>query len=254
MERKYTIYAVDFDGTLCESAYPGIGAPNMFLIEHLKKRRSQGNKIILWTCRCGEHLKAAVDWCRDLGLEFDAVNENIPEHLQMYDSESRKVFADVYIDDKAINKPKYHVPFMVPEGENHLMDISLFAQSLNGREYSCGMFTQEEIQTAFERGWVIVTGASDDLMEFEGAFSDEGGCFDGGKVYFSPKAVYNGEDDRSEFPNCIEAFWCNKEELDENGRVIPWTYKTTIPHETFMVYEYGEPYCRGIVFSIEDLK
>ena len=182
------------------------------------------------------------------------MNENIPEHLQMYDSESRKVFADVYIDDKAINKPKYHVPFMVPEGENHLMDISLFAQSLNGREYSCGMFTQEEIQTAFERGWVIVTGASDDLMEFEGAFSDEGGCFDGGKVYFSPKAVYNGEDDRSEFPNCIEAFWCNKEELDENGRVIPWTYKTTIPHETFMVYEYGEPYCRGIVFSIEDLK
>ena len=107
----YTIYAVDFDGTLCESIWPEIGAPNIALIEHLKKRRKKGNKIILWTCRIGDRLKEAVEWCKDYGLEFDAVNENLPEILERFGGESRKVYADVYIDDKAVNKPKYHVPY-----------------------------------------------------------------------------------------------------------------------------------------------
>lgn len=110
-KRKYTIYGVDFDGTLCESIYPGIGAPNLALIEHLRKRRQQGNKIILWTCRDGERLLEAVDWCWEHGLAFDAVNENLPEMIEWYGSDCRKIFADVYIDDKAVNKPKYHVPY-----------------------------------------------------------------------------------------------------------------------------------------------
>lgn len=110
-KRKYTIYAVDFDGTLCESVYPGIGAPNLVLIEHLKKRRSQGNKVILWSCREGERLLEAVDWCWEHGLKFDAVNENLPEMIEWHGNDCRKIFADVYIDDKAVNKPKYHVPY-----------------------------------------------------------------------------------------------------------------------------------------------
>lgn len=109
--RKYTIYAVDFDGTLCESIYPGIGEPNYALINHLIKRRKQGNKIILWTCRCGERLQEAVEWCADFGLGFDAVNENLPEMVIWYGNECRKVFADIYIDDKMVNKPKYCIPF-----------------------------------------------------------------------------------------------------------------------------------------------
>lgn len=111
MKRKYTIYAVDFDGTLCESIFPGIGAPNLALIEHLKKRRKQGNKIILWTCRVGERLQEAVDWCKNYGLEFDAVNENLPEMVEWYGNDCRKITADVYIDDKAVIKPKYCVPY-----------------------------------------------------------------------------------------------------------------------------------------------
>lgn len=113
------------------------------------------------------------------------------------------------------------------------------------------MSTEEEIQTAKENGWVIVSGASDDLMEFEGAMQDEGGCYNGGKVYFSKDMVYNGEDDKSAFPNCIEA--CCAKEMDGDGNIILWTYKTDIPHEAFMVYEDGEPYCRGIVFTVNDL-
>lgn len=134
------------------------------------------------------------------------------------------------------------------------MNIKEFAQQLNGKEYGYPMFTEKEIQTAKDNGWVIVSGASDDLMEFEGTMQDEGGCFDGGKVWFSKESVYNGEDDKEDFPNCIEALWYDKASKDEDGNVIPWTYKTDIPHETFMVYEDGEPYCRGIVFSVNDLK
>ena len=111
MSRKYTIYTVDFDGKLCESIYPGIGEPNMALINHLIKTRKKGNKVILWTCRYGERLQDAVCWCWSYGLEFDAVNENLPEMIEFYGNDCRKVGADVFIDDKMINKPKYCVPY-----------------------------------------------------------------------------------------------------------------------------------------------
>lgn len=110
-KRKYTIYAVDFDGTLCESIYPGIGAPNLYLIKHLIKRRKEGNKIILWTCREGERLSDAIEWSRSLGLEFDAINDNLPEIIEERGHNSRKVYANVYIDDKYMIKAVYNIPY-----------------------------------------------------------------------------------------------------------------------------------------------
>lgn len=108
MEEKATysterseIIAVDFDGTLCESVWPGIGAPNLELIEHLKLKKSQGVKLILWTCRADEELKEAVDFCSRYGLEFDAVNENLPEIIELFGKDTRKIFANTYIDDRA---------------------------------------------------------------------------------------------------------------------------------------------------------
>lgn len=106
------IYAVDFDGTLCESKWPGIGAPNKKLIEHLIKMRNGGLKIILWTCRYGERLQEAVEWCKDQGLEFDAVNDNIPELVEKYGGTNpRKITATVYIDDCAADKGVFDLPF-----------------------------------------------------------------------------------------------------------------------------------------------
>ena len=94
--------AVDFDGTLCYSKWPELGEPNKPLIQYLKAWRDQGNKLILWTCRAGEALDNAVSWCRDQNLEFDAVNDNLPEIIEMYGNNSRKVSCDFYIDDRAI--------------------------------------------------------------------------------------------------------------------------------------------------------
>ena len=100
---KKNIIAVDFDGTLCENKYPEIGEPNMELIDYLMKRQINGDKIILWTCRNKEQTQAAVDWCSNKGLEFDAVNENLPEIIEEFGGDSRKIFANVYIDDRNVS-------------------------------------------------------------------------------------------------------------------------------------------------------
>ena len=96
------IVAVDFDGTLCENAFPNIGAPKKDVIATIKEYHKLGWKIILWTCRNKEHLTKAVAWCKLHGLEFDAVNTNLPEVQEMFGGDTRKIFADVYIDDKNV--------------------------------------------------------------------------------------------------------------------------------------------------------
>ena len=104
-EREYKIIAVDFDGTLCENRFPEIGKPNFVLIEGLRELRRAGNKIILWTCRVDHWLEEAVGWCKALGLEFDEVNNNLPEKIEKWGNDTRKIYADIYIDDKAMEPP-----------------------------------------------------------------------------------------------------------------------------------------------------
>lgn len=96
------IIAIDFDGTLCENKYPDIGAPIPTVIEFVKRQKAVGNIIILWTCRAGRQLADAVTWCKNQGLIFDYINENVKENVAMYGGDTRKVFADVYIDDKTL--------------------------------------------------------------------------------------------------------------------------------------------------------
>ena len=93
--------AVDFDGTIVEHMYPKIGKPMPFAFETLKELQSLGHEIILWTYRSGKELDEAIQFCKLNGLEFYAVNQNYP--LEEYDgSMSRKIYADIYIDDRNI--------------------------------------------------------------------------------------------------------------------------------------------------------
>ena len=102
MDKTFKIIAGDFDGTLCFSSWPELGEPNLPLIDYLRNWRASGNKLILWTCRAGEALEKAVDWCQKQRLEFDAINDNLPEIIELYGNNSRKISCDYYIDDKAI--------------------------------------------------------------------------------------------------------------------------------------------------------
>lgn len=96
------IIAVDFDGTLCENKWPEIGAANEELIEYLRDRQKNGDKLILWTCRVDDMLRKTVEWCKEKGLVFDEVNENLPEIIESFGSDTRKIFANEYIDDRNI--------------------------------------------------------------------------------------------------------------------------------------------------------
>lgn len=100
------------------------------------------------------------------------------------------------------------------------MTIFEFAEGLNGREYG-NEITPFEEQRAKELGFVVVFGYSDDNAEFRGAYDEEIGCYDGGRVY----------EDADKY---IDAVWCDGE--------YSWTYKTNIPHATFDIYEDGEKY------------
>lgn len=99
----YKIIAIDFDGTLCENKYPKIGEPNMDIIDYILRCQLNGDKVILWTCRTDKILKEAIDWCLDRGLVFDAVNENLPEIIDIFGGDTRKIFANVYIDDRNVS-------------------------------------------------------------------------------------------------------------------------------------------------------
>ena len=91
--------AVDFDGTLVEHKYPEIGAKKLFAFETLRELQKRGDQLILWTYRSGRTLDEAVEFCRKNGVEFYAVNRNYPEEEFDESQMSRKIDADIYIED-----------------------------------------------------------------------------------------------------------------------------------------------------------
>ncbi len=98
---KGLIIAVDFDGTIVEDGYPGIGESRLFAFETLKRLQEDGHRLILWTYRHGKKLDEAVNFCKANGIEFYAVNKSFPEEV-FPDNVSRKINADLFIDDRNI--------------------------------------------------------------------------------------------------------------------------------------------------------
>ena len=93
--------AVDFDGTIVEHKYPKIGEEIPFAVETLKMLQQDQHQLILWTVREGELLEEAVEWCRERGLVFWAVNRDYPEEtVENNPHFSRKLKADMFIDDR----------------------------------------------------------------------------------------------------------------------------------------------------------
>ena len=73
------IIAVDFDGTIVEHRYPEIGNERLFATDTLKALLREGHQLVLWTVREGKLLDDAIQWCRQRGIEFYAVNKDCPE-------------------------------------------------------------------------------------------------------------------------------------------------------------------------------
>lgn len=95
--------AVDFDGTIVTHEYPNIGKEIPFAIQTLKMLQKDGHKLILWSVREGKLLNEAVQWCRERGLEFYAINRDYPEEeTSNSNNYSRKLKVDIWIDDRNI--------------------------------------------------------------------------------------------------------------------------------------------------------
>jgi hypothetical protein len=101
LPNKHLIIAIDFDGTIVEDAYPKIGKPMIFAFETMRKLQSEGHRLILWTYRTEKKLQEAVDFCKQQGLEFYAINKSYPE--EEFDGKiSRKINATFFVDDRNI--------------------------------------------------------------------------------------------------------------------------------------------------------
>ncbi len=97
------VIGVDFDGTIVEDRFPDIGQERPFATDTLRMLIKDHHRLILWTVREGKYLEEAVNWCKERGVEFYAVNndypEERPENNQFF---SRKIKADIWIDDRNI--------------------------------------------------------------------------------------------------------------------------------------------------------
>jgi|ThiBio_inoc_biof_1041523.scaffolds.fasta_scaffold11158_4 hypothetical protein len=138
------IVAVDFDGTIVTHEYPRIGREIPFAIETLRKLQDDLHlRLILWTVREGKELEEAVEYCRNRGLEFYAVNSNYPEESPE-SREPRKLKADLFIDDRNLGGlPDWGVVYkMISEGK-HLSQEAML------EHYSSDNYTDSQKKKSF---------------------------------------------------------------------------------------------------------
>lgn len=137
------------------------------------------------------------------------------------------------------------------------------AELLNGRQYR-NEITKELCQLAKENGLVVVYGASDDLMEFEGAIYDELSAWDGTTAYLVKKKGGWEPVPQEDYESYLQvlddygiADQTEKHEIhaewSPEDPECSWLITTEIPNATFDILEDGELYCRGIVFSLGDI-
>lgn len=96
------ILAIDFDGTICRGTFPNIEGESPYAGEIIRKLKADGHYIIINTCRSGQQLLEAINWLLQQEIPFDRVNDNEPAQIALHENNSRKVFADLYIDDRQV--------------------------------------------------------------------------------------------------------------------------------------------------------
>lgn len=103
-KNRFRIIGVDFDGTLAvtRGTYPRIQGPIQEIIDYVKSEQEEGAYLILITMRENEELAQAVEWCKEQGLEFDVVNDNLPHMKDFFKNNPRKIFCNEYLDDTNI--------------------------------------------------------------------------------------------------------------------------------------------------------
>jgi hypothetical protein len=97
---KKLVINVDFDNTIVSDAYPKIGKLMYGCKETLTEFKAHGHKIIISSCRCNEYEADMRRFLDDNAIPYDYINENDPDLIERYGSDSRKISCDVQIDDR----------------------------------------------------------------------------------------------------------------------------------------------------------
>ena len=126
--------AVDFDGTIVEHRYPEIGREIPFATDTLKLLAKEGHRLILWSVREGRLLDEAVEWCRERGLEFYAVNKDYPEETKEDNNFSRKLKVEMFIDDRNVGGlPDWGIIYKMISEKKSYRDVLI--EELDNEEY-----------------------------------------------------------------------------------------------------------------------
>jgi hypothetical protein len=126
--------AVDFDGTIVEHRYPEIGREIPFATDTLKLLAKEGHRLILWSVREGRLLDEAVEWCRERGLEFYAVNKDYPEETKEDNNFSRKLKVEMFIDDRNVGGlPDWGIIYKMISEKKSYRDVLI--EELDSEEY-----------------------------------------------------------------------------------------------------------------------
>jgi hypothetical protein len=135
------------------------------------------------------------------------------------------------------------------------MTTKELAALLDGREYGSEI-TEAESEMAEQYGLVAVFGASDDLMELRGAIDDEFGAFGGMTVHVTEGGLFENKCSSDDCPYAADERGKSRTITAQHfkGGEAAWTFETDIPHETFDIYEDGDLFCKGIVFSLDALQ
>lgn len=99
---KAKILAVDFDGTIVEATFPGLGKVKPGAIKYIRQLYEDGYIILINTCRTGAFEGHAAHFLDYLGIPYHYINSNYPAQVEFFKQDSRKLSADLYIDDKCL--------------------------------------------------------------------------------------------------------------------------------------------------------
>lgn len=121
-------------------------------------------------------------------------------------------------------------------------EVQDMAMKMSGVQHGNEEQFRDELR---EKNMSIIFGYSDDCMEADGVMYDEYPVFDGGSAAILDECfvAVAGHAYTEVF-----AIWND----DKDG--ASWRYEAEFPHAEFLIFDGEELYCRGIVFSIDDLK
>ena len=114
-----------------------------------------------------------------------------------------------------------------PENINTIEDL---AKLLDGNEYRDELYNEYGIDIydlCEQKKWVIVFGASDDLIEFEGFISDEDGAWDGTLMKFVTPGEFYLEDEDDETYKKAKDYMFHRISKDELKEIKNKDYKDT---------------------------